>query len=84
MKTLIKILADRARPHMTKPSKSADAPWFRLFERGLSWRRAEGKLYRLPHVMLFTILAAVAGANSYRNVHTFVDVHLPRLRKLSA
>src|SRR5208282_3474382 len=45
-------------------------------------RRAEGKLYRLPHVVLFAILAAVAGANSYRNVHTFIDVHLPRLRKL--
>jgi hypothetical protein len=45
-------------------------------------RRAEGKLYRLPHVVLFTILAALAGANSYRNVHTFIDVHLPRLRKL--
>ena len=28
-------------------------------------RRAEGKLYRLPHVVLFAILAIVAGANSY-------------------
>ena len=27
-------------------------------------RRAEGKLYRLPHVVLFAILAMVAGANS--------------------
>ena len=27
-------------------------------------RRAEGKLYRLPHVVLFAILAIVAGANS--------------------
>jgi len=45
-------------------------------------RRAEGKLYRLPHVILFAILASVAGANSYRSVHTFIDVHLPRLRKL--
>jgi hypothetical protein len=45
-------------------------------------RRAEGKLYRLPHVVLFAILASIAGANSYRSVHTFIDVHLPRLRKL--
>jgi hypothetical protein len=44
-------------------------------------RRAEGKLYRLPHVVLFAILAMVAGANSYRGIHSFIDVHLPRLRK---
>ena len=31
-------------------------------------RRAEGKLYRLPHVVLFAILAMVAGANSYRTI----------------
>jgi hypothetical protein len=43
-------------------------------------RRAEGKLYRLPHVVLFAILAIVAGANSYRTVHSFIDVHLARLR----
>jgi hypothetical protein len=45
-------------------------------------RRAEGKLYRLPHVILFAILVSIAGANSYRSVHTFIRVHLPRLRKL--
>src|SRR3954469_20151265 len=44
-------------------------------------RRAEGKLYRLPHVMLFAIMAIVAGANSYRTIHTFIDVHLARLRE---
>ncbi len=27
-------------------------------------RRAEGKLYKLPHVLLFSILAVMAGANS--------------------
>jgi hypothetical protein len=43
-------------------------------------RRAEGKLYRLPHVLLFAILAIVAGANSYRTVDSFIDVHLARLR----
>ena len=42
-------------------------------------RRAEGKLYRLPHVVLFAILAMVAGANSYRAIHSFIDVHLARL-----
>jgi hypothetical protein len=43
-------------------------------------RRAEGKLYRLPHVVLFAILAIVSGANSYRTIHSFIDVHLSRLR----
>src|SRR3954468_8545674 len=43
-------------------------------------RRAEGKLYRLPHVVLFAILAIVAGANSYRTIHSFINVHLARLR----
>jgi len=43
-------------------------------------RRAEGKLYKLPHVMLFSILAMMAGANSYRGIHSFIEVHLERLR----
>jgi hypothetical protein len=31
-------------------------------------RRAEGKIYRLPHVLLFSILAIVSGGNgSVRN-----------------
>jgi len=33
-------------------------------------RRAEGKLYKLPHVLLFSILAIVAGCNSYRGIVT--------------
>jgi hypothetical protein len=43
-------------------------------------RRAEGKLYKLPHVLLFSILAMMAGANGYRGIHSFVDVHLARLK----
>ena len=39
-----------------------------------------GKLYRLPHVVLFAILAIVAGANSYPTIHSFIDVHIARLR----
>lgn len=42
-------------------------------------RRAEGKLYKLPHVLLFSILAIVAGCNSYRGIVTFIDVHRLRL-----
>ena len=44
-------------------------------------RRAEGKLYRLPHILLLAILAIVAGANSYRTIHSFIDVHLAQLRE---
>jgi hypothetical protein len=44
-------------------------------------RRAEGKLYQLPHVLLFSILAIVTGANSYRGIRTFIKAHLKRLNK---
>ena len=42
-------------------------------------RRAQGQLYKLPHVLLFSILAIVAGCNSYRGIVTFIDVHRHRL-----
>ncbi|CAH2605756.1 transposase (plasmid) [Rhodovastum atsumiense] len=42
-------------------------------------RRAEGKRYKLPHVLLFSILALVTGGNSYRGIVTFIDVHRHRL-----
>jgi hypothetical protein len=44
-------------------------------------RRAEGKLYELPHVLLFAILAIVTGADSYRGIHTFIKTHRRRLNK---
>jgi hypothetical protein len=42
-------------------------------------RRREGKIYTLSHVLLFSILAIVTGANSYRGIHTFIETHLGRL-----
>jgi hypothetical protein len=44
-------------------------------------RRAEGKLYQLPHVLLFSIFAIVSGANSYRGIQTYFKVHRPALNK---
>ena len=44
-------------------------------------RRAEGKLYKLPYVLLFSILAIVSGANSYRGICTFIKVHRRKLNK---
>jgi len=45
-------------------------------------RRAEGKLYKLQHVLLFSILAIVSGCNSYRGIVTFIDVHRRRLNSV--
>lgn len=42
-------------------------------------RRAEGKLYKLPHVLLFAILAVVTGGNSFRAIETFIKVHRRQL-----
>jgi hypothetical protein len=42
-------------------------------------RRAEGKLYQLPYILLFSVLAIVTRANSYRGIHTFIKTHLKRL-----
>ena len=47
-------------------------------------RRAEGKLYQLPYVLLFAILAIVSGCNSYRGIITFIDVHRQRLNAIFA
>ncbi|MEA2726445.1 MAG: hypothetical protein QOF70_920, partial [Acetobacteraceae bacterium] len=45
-------------------------------------RRAEGKLYKRPHVLLFSILAIVTGCNSYRGIATFIDVHRHKLNRV--
>jgi hypothetical protein len=42
-------------------------------------RRGQGQLYKLPYVLLFSILAVVTGCNSYRGIVTFIDVHRHRL-----
>src|ERR1035437_9976806 len=47
-------------------------------------RRAEGKLYQLPHVPLFSILAVASGANSYRGLRTFIRVHRQKLNEAFA
>jgi hypothetical protein len=42
-------------------------------------RRAQGQLYKLPYVLLFSILAIVTGCNSYRGIVTFITVHRQKL-----
>jgi hypothetical protein len=36
-------------------------------------RRGQGKRYTLPHLLLFTILATLAGADSYRTICIFIE-----------
>jgi len=44
-------------------------------------RRAEGKRFDLATALLYAILGMVAGANSYRQMHEFIRVHLERLNE---
>ena len=58
---------------------TAFAPLLGLLAEVADPRRAQGQLYKLPHVLLFAILAIVTGCNSYRGIVTFIDVHRHRL-----
>ena len=42
-------------------------------------RRAQGKLYTLPHVLLFAILAIVTGRNTCPGIVPVIDVHRRKL-----
>lgn len=42
-------------------------------------RRAQGRMYDLPHLLLFSILAVASGATSYRRIHPFIATHWQRL-----
>ena len=42
-------------------------------------RRAQGRRYPLAHLLLFSILAVLAGATSYRGIRVFIGVHRERL-----
>lgn len=44
-------------------------------------RRAQGKRYDLPHMLLFSILAVMSGATSYRKIHQFMRTHQARLNE---
>jgi DDE_Tnp_1-associated len=58
---------------------SAFAPLLGLLADVPDPRRGQGQLYKLPHVLLFSILAIVTGCNSYRGIVTFIDVHRHKL-----
>lgn len=50
-----------------------------LFSQVTDPRRGQGKVYPLAPMLLFTVLAMLAGARSYRQVHAFIKAHLERL-----
>ncbi len=42
-------------------------------------RRRQGRRYPLAHLLLFSVLAVLAGATSYRGILVFIGVHRERL-----
>src|SRR3954451_15511556 len=42
-------------------------------------RRRQGRRYPLAHLLLFSVLAVLAGATSYRGILVFIAVHRERL-----
>src|SRR5215204_7127106 len=42
-------------------------------------RRPQGQRYSLSHLLLFSVLAVLAGATSYQSIITFMTVHRERL-----
>jgi hypothetical protein len=45
-------------------------------------RRGQGKRYTLPHLLLFAVLAVLAGATSYQSIITFLGLHRERLNQI--
>ena len=57
------------------------APFLSLLATIPDPRRAEGKVYQLSHVLLFSVFAVLSGANSYRAICTYVKAHRAALNK---
>ena len=53
-----------------------------IFSQIRDHRRAEGKLYPLPQILVFCLLAMLAGATSYRKMPEFILAHFRRLSVL--
>ena len=56
-------------------SPACSPPWKRIPDP----RRRQGRRYPLAHLLLFSVLAVLAGATSYRGILTFIGVHRERL-----
>jgi len=42
-------------------------------------RRGQGRVYKLGHILFFSILAILSGATSYRKTHTFIEENYKEL-----
>ena len=45
-------------------------------------RRKQGRRYELGHILFFSILAILSGADSYRKIHKFIVVHYDTLAEV--
>jgi hypothetical protein len=54
------------------------APLLSALEQIPDRRRAQGRRYPLPHLLLLSVLAVLAGATSYRGILVFIAVHRER------
>lgn len=45
-------------------------------------RRKQGRQYELGHILLFSILAILSGADSYRKIHKFIVAHYHTLNEI--
>ena len=45
-------------------------------------RRRQGRRYELEHILLFSILAILSGATSYRKIHKFIVAHYDTLNEI--
>lgn len=61
---------------------TAFAPLLTLLHDVPDPRRAQGRRYQLPCLLLFAILAVTSGANTYRDIATFIDVHREALNAI--
>jgi len=46
-------------------------------------RRKLGRRYESGHILFFSILAILSGANSYRKIQKFIVTHYDNLNKMS-
>ena len=52
-----------------------------IFKRIPDHRRKQAQQFDVPHLLLFTVLAIVSGAHSYRMIHGFIKAHFHPLQK---
>lgn len=45
-------------------------------------RRGQGQQYQIHYIILFSIYAILCGANGYRNIERFIDIHFYKLDDL--